>query len=818
MNNTIRVHKQMTTYEGYILTRECLEQGGKHRLHFTGIGEDGPFEIVITNNRPLFFIPRSAVLPRGLFHMERRPVDLTAFDGSPVDAVYFRTQNELFRARDRLRDQGTSTFEADVRPEERFLMERFIHGGVEFQGDASRGDGIRQFVDPRMGSKVFQPDFSVLSLDIETGQKGELYSIACHFQGRLSGQQHAKGSEIADIGVVLLLDVNHRPAEGQGPPISMSHFKGNLLPGMAHEPLPDRGILFRFRTEQELLTAFLSVMDFLDPDIIIGWHVIGFDLMFLEKKFNACSLPFAISRTGRPPKILEVRKGVFRADISGRIVIDGPPALRAAFYSFENFRLETVASKVLGQGKDIAEDTDKVAEIERRYREDKPSLAQYNLLDCRLVSGIFLKTGLIDLTFKRASISGLPMDRVGMSVAAFDFFMLPRIHRHGVVAPNVQDVESTGSAAGGWVFVKSPGFYEHVAVFDFKSLYPSIIHTFKIDPLSRLKADIDPLNTPVGTTFSRTEHILPEAISDLMAKREQAKGDQDPHLSQAIKILMNSFYGVMGTPGCRFHNHLLPAAITGTGQWMLKLTRKHFEQHGYDVLYGDTDSVFVKLKNKEQSDVNKTARELVQRINTFIANTIRTEFGLESHLEIEFERHFRKLFIPALRGGEEGAKKRYVGLVAEREEEKLVFTGLEFVRSDWTRLAREFQYELFDRIFHDREVVDWIRGIVADLRDHVFDDDLIYVKRLRKPPDEYVKIVPPHVKAALLLGAQAAGLKEIRYVMTKRGPVPQALPHDDLDYTHYIEKQLKPIADAVLQFLDLSFNDILGGKQLELFS
>jgi DNA polymerase-2 len=473
---------------------------------------------------------------------------------------------------------------------------------------------------------------------------------------------------------------------------------------------------------------------------------------------------------------------------------------------------------VLGRGKDIQEDADKVAEIERRYQEDKASLAHYNLLDCRLVSAIFSKTGLIDLTFKRAFISGLPMDRVGMSVAAFDYLMLPRIHRHGMVAPSVQDVESTGTAAGGWVFVKSPGFYEHVVVFDFKSLYPSIIRTFKIDPLSRLKAEVAPLYTPVGTAFSRTEHILPEAITELMAKRDQAKKDQDPHLSQAIKILMNSFYGVMGTPGCRFHDLRLPAAITGTGQWVLKLTRKYFEQHGYEVLYGDTDSVFVQLKKEEHADIDGITRHLVQRINTFIADTIRTEFDLKSHLVIELERHFLKLFMPAVRGGGEGAKKRYVGLVTEPEEEKLVFTGLEFVRSDWTRLARNFQYDLFDRIFHDREVVDWIRRIVVDLRDHAFDDDLIYVKRLRKPPDEYVKVVPPHVKAARLLKSQAEGLKEIRYVMTRRGPVPQALPHDDLDYAHYIEKQLKPIADAVLQFLDLSFNDIIGGRQLKLFS
>jgi len=360
-------------------------------------------------------------------------------------------------------------------------------------------------------------------------------------------------------------------------------------------------------------------------------------------------------------------------------------------------------------------------------------------------------------------------------------------------------------------------------VFDFKSLYPSIIRTFKIDPLSRLRADTNPLDTPVGTSFSRTEHILPAAIAELMGKREQAKKDQDPHLSQAIKILMNSFYGVMGTEGCRFHDQRLPAAITGTGQWVLKLTRKYFEQHGYDVLYGDTDSVFVQLKRAERFDVHTATNQLVQRTNTFITDTIQTEFNLKSHLEIEFERHFIKLFIPALRGGGEGAKKRYVGMVAEPGKaepgkEALVFTGLEFVRSDWTRLARNFQYELFDRIFHDREVTNWVSNRVSDLREHLYDNDLIYQKRLRKPPREYVKVVPPHVKAARLLGPPAEGLKEIRYVMTKRGPVPQALPHDDLDYAHYIEKQLKPIADAVLQFVGLSFSDIIGGRQLKLFS
>ncbi|MBW2634852.1 MAG: DNA polymerase II [Deltaproteobacteria bacterium] len=739
----------MAVYKGYILTREYRESGGQHHLHYAGISDDGPFEIVITNNRPLFFIHRSTLLPKGFVRCKRRSVHLFAFDGSPVDTLYFNTQNELYKARRHLQDCGIKTFEADIRPEERYLMERFIYGGIEFQGTGRWVAGRLQFENPRMLKGEYRPFFSVLSLDIETGQSGELYSIACHFKGRPSRSHHPGNGADLDVGVVLVLDDSipgrndapgnddeHRvvPEAGGGP--------APILPGHAFEILPEDGILHRMACEKDLLRAFLDVVGILDPDIIIGWHVVGFDLLFLSQKYKAHNLRFSMGRRDRLPSIQEIRNGVFRANISGRVVIDGPPALRAAFYTFDNYRLETVAMALLGEGKDIDESADKVAEIERRFQEDKKSLAFYNLMDCKLVSGIFSKTGLIDLTFKRAALSGLPMDRVGMSVAAFDFFMLPHIHRKKLVAPNIQDVQETGTAPGGWVFAEAPGFYEHVAVFDFKSLYPSIIRTFKIDPLSRLKAGTDRLDTPPGIPFSRSEHVLPAYISQLMEKRDQAKRNQDLHLSQAIKILMNSFYGVMGTPGCRFYDHRLPSAITGTGQWVLKHTREHLEQEGYDVIYGDTDSVFVRLKKQELADVEGACRKLAGRINLRLTQKIKIQYGLESRLEIEFERHFIRYFLPAIRGGGEGAKKRYVGMVNINGKEELIFTGLEFVRSDWTRFAKKIQYELFDRIFHDQEVMEWIKKIVADLRNHVYDLDLIYKKRLRKPLREYTKMKP----------------------------------------------------------------------------
>ncbi|SCY38074.1 DNA polymerase II [Desulfoluna spongiiphila] len=798
----------MDTLKGYILTREGVDTRDAHCLRYVGTSARGPFEITITTHRPLFFIHRGIPLPSELPPYERRAVELTDFQGHPVDALYFGSRNAHYKARKLCEESSVQTFEADVYPEDRYLMERFVYGGVEIHGPSRVQDGLIRFTDPTIRKADAMPSFSVLSLDIETGQRGELYSVACHFTAPVTrGDDGLPVSE----GIVLMLDGQSRQ---QG---AAAHTQWDRLPGCPCEALPGGGLMYRFPTEKALLQSFFRVLKGFDPDILIGWHVIGFDLLFLEGKCKKLGIPFLIGRNRKPPRIREIRKGIYRVEACGRVVIDGPPALRGAFYSFDNFRLETVASELLGTGKDIGDGVDKVAEIERRFREDKVALARYNLLDCTLVTDIFEKTGLIDHLLKRAIISGLPMDRVGMSVAAFDYFMLPQIHRKGLVAANVRDVESAGHAKGGFVFSKEAGFYEHVVVLDFKSLYPSIIRTFHIDPLSRLRAETAPSGTPPGIFFSRSEHVLPGYIQTLMENREQAKKAGDPHLSQAIKILMNSFYGVMGTPGCRFYHPDLPSAVTGTGQWVLKTTRRYLEEQGYEVIYGDTDSVFVCLKASEIAEGEVAPRNLVAELNTFMARKIEEEFGVVSRLELEFEKHFTRFFLPSLRGGGESAKKRYAGTVLTGGKEELVITGLEFVRSDWTRFARDLQFELFQRIFSDDEVEAWIKQKVTDLKNHVYDADLIYRKRLTKPPGEYTKTIPPHVKAALLLGDAGANARESRYVMTLRGPIPVELPHPDLDYPHYIEKQLVPIFDAVMMFFGTSYNEIIHGRQLSLF-
>jgi DNA polymerase II len=473
---------ELKDMKGFILTSDSYDQafrggGNRHVTVFHGKGERGPFELRFTNNLPLFFVDRAAdfQLAPGI---ERKQVDLKNFQGNAVDCLYFQTYDQLVKTREDLASKGVRTFESDVRTPERFLMERFINGAIEVQGESSMENGKLVFNNPTIRKANYRPNLEVCSLDIETSMGNDLFSIALHQYGN-------------DEKKIVFMRGEPRASE-------LDYMK-------------------LYSTEKEVLLAFLQCLSEWDPDILIGWHVVGFDLAFLEKKCQQYGLELTIGRSRRAARIVERKGAGWFARLDGRVVVDGPQAMRAAFYSFENFKLQTVAAEILGASKDIeATGMDKVEEIERRFKEDKESLAKYNLLDCELVSEIYQKTGLIELITTRVILSGMLMDRIGVSTAAFDHFFLPRLHRKGFVASNIIDIVREGHAAGGLVIDSVVGLHDNVAVLDFKSLYPSIIRTFKIDPYSRLMQDHHSVTTPAGLKFSGTENILPDFIEELM--------------------------------------------------------------------------------------------------------------------------------------------------------------------------------------------------------------------------------------------------------------------------------------------------------------
>jgi DNA polymerase-2 len=395
------------------------------------------------------------------------------------------------------------------------------------------------------------------------------------------------------------------------------------------------------------------------------------------------------------------------------------------------------------------------------------------------------------------------------------------------VGPVVAQAVDTGSP-GGYVLDSKPGLYEHVIVLDFKSLYPSIIRTFQVDPLGMLCGlqEDDSIAGFRGARFSRHRAILPSLIESLWAARDQAKKANQAAMSQAIKIIMNSFYGVLGTPGCRFFDLRLVSSITLRGHEILQTTRDLLEEWGYGVIYGDTDSVFVWLRGAEQTkDVDATGQALMSRLNDWWRERVLANHGVVSCLEVEYETHFNRFLMPTVRGSTAGSKKRYAGLVIEDAEERLVFKGLETVRSDWSPLARAFQQTLYGLLFRDQPVADFIRQTVAAVCAGERDDDLVLRRRLRRKLDDYQKNVPPHVKAARrsdairLANGQAPLFTHggwVEYVMTINGPEPQRYRTSQIDYQFYIDKQIAPIADAILNFSSTSLAE-LTNRQLGLF-
>ncbi len=764
---------------GYLLTRGWRDTPKGVELTFWCASEDGPVRVVVEGTEAVCFINRSHSLPLPP-HVRRQSRELKLLSGAPVDALYFCHQRDL----QAFRQSDLELAESDVKPTDRYLMERFIAAGLEATGTLVEKAGVRTMVNPRLRRAEVEPTLKALSLDIETrGKTDQLYSIA---------------------GASMVPAAHHLEASV-------------FMIGTGEDEQREGYILRYYSDEPSLLNAFFDWLRIVDPDLIVGWSVVNFDLSFLDRKCRMLGIPFAIGRGDEGAAVLQpTGPGQPRiARIPGRGILDGIDLLKAGFWAFESFSLDNVAHELLGAGKLITAEQNKVAEINRQFREDKRQLADYNMRDCTLVNEIFIKADLIPFAVQRSNLTGLAIDRLGGSVAALDNLYLPRLHRHGFVAPDVPSEPSGLGSPGGYVLDSMPGLYDNVLVLDFKSLYPSIIRTFFIDPLGLAQPGDDPVPGFHDATFSRDRHILPGLIEELWQARDAAKRVKNTPLSQAIKIIMNSFYGVLGSSGCRFHSQKLASSITRRGHEIITRSRDWIEMQGYRVVYGDTDSLFVFLGPLHDNEsAHRIGRQLMSDLNSWWAQTLTKNYAIDCHLEVEFETHFTRFFMPTIRGTQTGSKKRYAGMTSGPDgEPKLVVKGLEAARSDWTPLARNFQRELYQRVFLNQPFDDFIRDTAMALQAGELDEHLVYRKRLRRRLEDYKRNVPPHVQAARKLNVHGS---TVRYVITCNGPEPVGAIQSAPDYQHYLDKQLAPAADSILQFFDTSFRE-LTDSQMHMF-
>ncbi len=430
---------------GLILQPTYRIENERPVVHIWGKLESGEsFLVRDDRQRPHFFIPKTAgerarelgvdaILPtprRDLQGEELLRVEVARpSDTPPLRDRLTAGRHSLPRSRRALRD---------ALPDRSSDQGRAAHPRRAAHGRGVAGGRVLIFDNPEIEPATARPRLTVLSLDIETDPRtNRLLSIA------LAG---------AGVGGGAAAGAQRRQPRRRRRAARTTAAASNGG-GAADEIAPAGARLFA--TEADLVRAFVRRMHELDPDVITGWNVIGFDLAFLQARAEAHGIPFEIGRGPGAMRLTSTRdranEGSYdQAAIPGRVVLDGIRLLRGAFIRMESYSLDFVSRKVVGEGKTI-EGRDRVAEILRTWEEDREAFVRYNLRDATLVLEILDKLDLVPLAVERTLLTGMPPDRVSASVASFDFLYLSELSKRGLAAPSVGAYGAESDVFGGTV-------------------------------------------------------------------------------------------------------------------------------------------------------------------------------------------------------------------------------------------------------------------------------------------------------------------------------------------------------------------------------
>ncbi|MBI4021018.1 MAG: hypothetical protein HY369_02135 [Candidatus Aenigmarchaeota archaeon] len=565
--------------------------------------------------------------------------------------------------------------------------------------------------------------------------------------------------------------------------------------------------------ERALLERFLAHVRDLDPDLLVGYNSDQFDLVTLAGRAAVHGLSLGLGRDSAP-LTFERRARSTAGRLVGRIHLDLFPFVErilASSLPSDVLTLDQVARELIGRGKEpVAWE-----EIERAWtRGDPKPLTSHCLRDAELT--LELAERLLPQLFELCRLTGqTPFDASRMFYSQLvEWLYIRRVHEAGGIAPNRPKYDEIQrrrkvSYLGGYVHQPREGIHERIAVFDFASLYPSITITHNISP-ETLDCACCPENTVPDLAHhfcTKTPGFIPSVLRDLVVKRIEAKEALRKAPSkvlesrqQALKILANASYGYYAYPGSRWYSKVCAESITSLGRMYITGVISLADRAGYEVIYGDTDSLFLKMPERD-------AAGFLERVNDH----------LPGMMELDFKGFYPSGIFVLTKGGV-AAKKRYA-LVDKKGE--ITVRGFERVRRDWSGLARETQQQILEAVLKDRKLdkaVRIVRQKVKAVRaGTVSRASLVIHTQLTKPLEEYEQ-VGPHVAVAkklLARGRPARPGDVISYVVLRgEGSISErAEPADqqgDYDPDYYVHHQVVPVALRVLGGLGVTEEDLVG--------
>ncbi len=632
------------------------------------------------------------------------------------------------------------------------------------------------------------------------------------------------------VGRVLRIVTTHRdvePAEAFRPPLTVLSFdienaiRERTIFTICGTVFRDGKEIEAFQigrtsTEAEILTTFVEKVRKYDPDVITGYNIGGYDLPLLEERAKALKLPgLALARD---QTAISGDDGGRLWRINGRVVADAWWSARTELHPKQE-TLQFVAQQLLGEGKLDVDRRNIVGE----WAKDPAKVMEYCEHDARLAAQILLRLRSLEKASDLATVAHLPLEEGlnGRTSQFVDSILIPRADRKGIGVPMNRYSRSETQIEGGYVHTIKPGLYNWIVVLDFKSMYPNIIISKNLC-FTTLSSD-GPTVSPTGARFLSAEQrpgLIPEVLRDLLTQRDairqRGRDATSPELQRyydglqsAVKILMNSFYGVLASSFYRFTNPEIGAAITSFGRQAITTIIKTLEAENIEVVYSDTDSVFVRSPEPTLEGAMRCGQDLAKRFTA-------------AGVTFEFQSVYEALF-------SHGAKKRYVGRTVWPKDD-IVIRGYETQRTDTFDYQSAALREVFDKVLTGDTQGTLVRAreLVAQVQQGTVPVERLVIARTVRPEEEYnvsTRESLPFLRVFKKLQAEGydviPGMK-VAWVVTNARKTPQEVEpwiegrtfpsHLRPDYSYYADRVAQTLA-RVTEVFGWNAADLLKGSR-----
>lgn len=630
---------------------------------------------------------------------------------------------------------------------------------------------------------------------------------------------------------VLAFDIETDELEiGKGEILMLSVYSKGIKKIITHKSNDSKDFILKVKNEKEVLEKFIEIIKKENPDIITGYYSDSFDLPYLKSRAEKNKVKLSIGLDGSQPKTSGGMNP--KVKISGRVHVDLLKFISSAYSQYlqsETLGLGDVSSELLGETKKLHE----FKHSSKLSKNEWETFFEYNLHDSYLTYELFMKVWPDMMEFSKIMEEPLfNTSRDGMSNNV-ENYIIHNLSKYDEIIeqkPSHEEISKRRSLSkyeGAFVLEPTPNLYKDVVMFDFTSMYASVIVSYNLSKSTFLeRKSSNSIDVEISKNkkiyFSKTKGFFPDILENIIKLRrqykEEYKKNPSPILkarSNAFKLLANAAYGYQGFFGARYYCREAAAATAALARKSIKDTIKKIELSNYKVIYSDTDSIaFLQGKNSK-TDVMK----ILDKINK----------ELPGIMELELEDFYKRGIWVTTRGGEIGAKKKYALI---NEKGKLKIRGFETVRRDWCNLARELQNKVLEKILNEgneKSALAYTKEVINKIKDRKVTKGSIIIKtQLKKSLSDY-KAVTPHVtiarkmlakgmpvNAGMLIQYYIAESSDKKALTRDRAVFPDENKNYDIDY--YLSKQILPAVENIFQVFGLDMSDIIKGtKQKTLF-